>query len=109
MTAFAVAVSMLASIIVSVSEWSRPGIQSTPTSKNVIRLGSGARVAVGTAVCACVGPVFASGWRDDPFSGVELAADVDGDGDGDPRPRKSLFWIETLVSYHAQVPTATRP
>src|SRR5450830_558202 len=101
MAAFPVAVSRVASIIVSVTEWSRPGIQSTPTSRKVIRLGLGARVGAGCAV----GSVF--GWTVDPSGSVGIGVAVD--GAGVPRPRRSLFWIVTLVSYQAQVPATKMP
>src|SRR5664280_1301618 len=103
MAAFPVTVSRLASIIVSVSEWSRPGIQSTPTKRKVIRLELGGRVGDGCAV----GTVIAFGWSEDP-SGI-VGTGVAADGEAVPRPRGSLFWIVTLVSYQAQVPATNRP
>src|ERR1035437_8291143 len=101
MAAFPVTVSMPASIIVTVREWSRPGIQSTPTSRKVIRFGLGARVGDAHAV----GSIF--GWTVDPSGSVGIG--VATDGAGVPRPRGALFWIVTLVSYQAQVPATKRP
>src|SRR5450759_905095 len=103
MATFSVSVSMLTSIIWCGREWSRPTIQSTPMSRNVMRLGLGARVGVGWPV----GRVFAFGWSDEPSVGVRAGVDVD--GAGDPKPRRSLFWIVTLVSYQAQVPATKMP